>query len=201
MLDGFSLGSDDRGQALTLDSIVMSAALIFGLIYAAQIMVGNNTQTVAENLAEQQVQQDAEDLLRVSNATGGLRDSVTYWDESAGRWVGSGSKAFYTTPPPDHPIELGLTEGLRVHQISYNLEVLYQNPDGTSDVQRMYYQGTPGAHAVSSSFTMIVYDDTHLSGPDSRQTLRISSTYFAPDAFPNSEKYNVLQIRVIAWKS
>ena len=196
-----SPNSDDRGQALTLDAIIMAAALIFGLVTAAQIMVGNTTTTVADDLTEQQVQQDASDLLEVSNATGDLKSAITYWDDSAGRWVDSGSKGFYTTSPGGHPLEVPLKDVFGENDISYNIDVVYQNPDGTSDTYRMYYQGTPGAHAVSASFTTIVYDDTNLSGPDSSETLSSSSTYFAPDAFPYSQKYNILEVRIIAWKA
>jgi len=84
--------------------------------------------------------------------------------------------------------------------MAYNIAVIYQTEDGSTKTKRVYYQGTPGAHAVSAQHTIVLNDDTHLTGPDSSLTVSESSTFYAPDAFPESSKYNLLQVRIIVWK-
>lgn len=190
----------DRGQAWTFDALLMLALMVGGIIYATQLLPTHDNRAVAEDLVEAQLEQDVSDLLAVATATGDLRSATVYWDDTNGRWVDSGSAGVYTRAPPGHPLDIPLSSIFDTNAIGYNIEIVYQTVDGESDVHRMYYQGTPGAHGISVSSTIVLYDDTSLSSPSSQVPLVDTSNFYAPDVFQDSPKYNVIQVRIIAWK-
>lgn len=191
---------DNRGLYFTLDALIFAAILVAALGFAIASAPTQQTQSVAEDMAEAQLQTDAQDVLAVANGTGTLTDATVYWDDSAGRWAGSDSSGVYFRPPDGHPLETPLSQVFERNNIAYNIVIIYQTADGTTKTERVYYQGTPGAHAVSATNTVVLKDNTFLTGPDSDTTVSESSSFYAPDAFPESSKYNILQTRIIAWK-
>ena len=195
-----SFRGDERGSFWTLDAIVFATMLIAGLIIAAQAAPTQQPQRLAADMAETQMQADAADILAVANATGDLEDAAIYWNDDAGRFVDSGSDGYYLKPPDGHPLEVPLKEILERSNIAYNVDVVYQTASGTTETERMFYQGTPGAHAVTSSYTVVLYDDTSLVGPNSGETISEADNFYAPDAFPGGRKYNIVRVRMILWK-
>jgi hypothetical protein len=191
---------DNRGLYYTLDAMLFAGLLIVAVVLAINAAPTQGSQDVAADRAEAQLQTNAQDVLAVANSTGRLKETTLYWDDSAGRWVDSGSSERYFKPPSDHPLETPLSKIFEQENIAYNIAVIYQTEDGSTETKRLYYQGTPGAHAVSAQYTTVLNDDTHLRGPDSDRTVSESSTFYAPDAFPESSKYNILQVRMIVWK-
>ena len=191
---------DERGSFWTLDAIVFAAMLIAGLIIAAQAAPTQQPQRLAADMAESQMQADAADILAVANATGDLEDATIYWNDDIGHFVNSGSNGYYLKPPDGHPLEVPLKEVLQRSNIAYNVDVVYQTPSGTTETERMFYQGTPGSHAVTASYTVVLYDDTFLVGPDSAETLSEADNFYAPDVFPGSRKYNIVRVRIILWR-
>lgn len=190
----------DRGQAWTFDALLMLALMVGGIIYATQLLPVHDSRTVANDFVEAQLEQDASDLLAVATATGDLPNATVYWNDSAGHWVDADPSGMYTRVPPGHPLEEPLTSVFDRNAIGYNVEVIYQTEAGESAVHRMVYQGTPGAHGISVSTSVVVYDDTHLTNQDGSTTLENTTNFYAPDIFPESRKYNVLHVRIIAWK-
>ncbi|MDS0243146.1 MULTISPECIES: hypothetical protein [unclassified Haloferax] len=195
-----SFRGDERGSFWTLDAIVFAAMLIAGLIIAAQAAPTQQPQRLAADMAETQLQADAADLLAVANSTGDLRDATVYWNDDMSQFVDSGGDGYYLKPPDGHPLEVPLEEVLQRSNIVYNVDVVYQTPSGTTETERMFYQGTPGAHAVTASYTVVLYDDTSLVGPNSGKTLSEADNFYAPDAFPGGRKYNIVRVRMILWK-
>jgi hypothetical protein len=189
-----------RGSALTLDAFLAAGLLLAGLAVAISAAPAQQRQVAAADMAEAQLQTDVQDILSVANSTGALEKTTTYWDDSAGQWVDSGSSGRYFKPPDGHPLETPLTNVLRRNNIAYNVAIIYQTPEGGTSTKRAFYQGTPGSHAVSAAYTVVLKDSTHLTGPDNSMTVNESSTFYAPDAFPDSSKYNIVQVRIIAWR-
>lgn len=190
----------DRAQAWTIDALLMIGLMVGGIVYALQVVPIHDDRAVTEELIEAQLEQDATDLLAVAGATGDLRDAVVYWNDSAGRWVDAGRDGGYVRPPAGHPLGDPLA-GFEARGIGYNIEVVYRTPTGDSASHRMYYQGTPGAHAVVASATVVVSDDTILRNQSENTTLEHARTFYAPDAFPDGPEYAVLRVRIIAWRS
>lgn len=191
---------DERGSFWTLDAIVFAAMLIAGLIIAAQAAPTQQPQRLAADMAETQMQANAADILAVANATGNLQNATVNWNDSAGKFVDSAPNGFYQTPPDDHPLEVPLRDILQENNIAYNVDVVYQTPTGTTETERMFYQGTPGAHAIMVSYSVVLYDNISLVGPNSNKNLNNADNFYAPDVFPNGRKYNIVQVRMVLWK-
>lgn len=196
---------DDRAIAWTLDALLMVAVMTGGVIYAINTAPTGASEEAATNLAEAQLQSDAGDVLLVANATGNLTASTVHWNASRGAWYNSDKSGFYTTPPPKHPLQTPLADVLQQTGVAYDIAVVYQDAGYDTHTYRMFYQGTPGAHGVVASHTIILYDDTKLDWPGHDTTLGAvnsssSQTFYAPDAFPDGPKFNIVQVRVIAWQ-
>lgn len=190
----------DRAQAWTIDALLMVGLMVGGIVYALQVVPIHDDRAVTDDLIEAQLEQDLSDLLAVADASGDLRDAVVYWNDSTGRWVDAGSAGTYVRPPTGHPLREPLA-GFEARGIGYNIEIVYRTPTGDSASHRMYYQGTPGAHAVVASATVVLSDDIILSNPSENTTLGTARTFYAPDSFSHSPKYAVLRVRIIAWRS
>lgn len=196
----FTSRGSDRGQAWTFDALLMLALMVGGIVYATQLLPVTDSRVVANDFAEAQLEQDSSDLLAVAAATSDLLNATVYWNDSTGRWVDANPSGMYTRVPPGHPLEEPFASVFDRRAVGYNVEVEYQTTDGESAVQRMVYQGTPGAHGVSVSTSVVIYDDTHLMNQGSNEIVADATSFYAPDIFPESRKYNVLQVRIVAWK-
>ena len=190
----------DRGQAWTFDALLMLALMVAGIVYATQLLPVHDSRAVVTDFAEAQLEQDASDLLAVSAATTDLLNATVYWNDSAGNWVHADSSGVYTRVPPGHPLEVPFSSVFDRRAIGNNVEVEYRTLVGESSVHRMVYQGTPGAHGVSVASTVVIYDDTHLVNQDDNTTVENTTSFYAPDVFPDSRKYNVVRVRIVAWR-
>jgi hypothetical protein len=192
----------DRGITWTLDALAMGAIMIAAVLVAIQAAPIQETEAAAESFDEAQLRQDGRDILTAARETGRLRDAVLYWDDSAGTWAQAGGEQTYVTPPAGHPMKRLLRDLVQDDGISYNVEVQYRTVSGDYEDRLIVYQGTPGADAVVvESGSIQLQDDTNLVGPDSGETVSSSSSYFAPDAYPPSQKYNVLRVNIVLWRS
>lgn len=190
----------DRGQAWTFDALLMLALMVAGVVYAMQVVPIQEYRSVADDLAEAQLEQDVTDLLAVATASTDLLDATVYWNETGGHWVGVERAGPYTRVPTGHPLEVPLAMVFDRTAVGYNIDVVYQTDSGDSVVEPMVYQGTPGAHGVVGSASVVLYDDSYLTKVSDSIKIRNLATFYAPDVFPESRKYNVITVRITAWK-
>jgi hypothetical protein len=47
---------------------------------------------------------------------------------------------------------------------------------------------------------VILYDGDYLINQGDTETIKQSSTFYAPDIFPESGKYNVIRVQIVAWR-
>jgi hypothetical protein len=197
-----SLRNDDRGISWTLDALAMGAIMIGALVIAMQAAPTQADQSIVQDYSQAQLQQDGNDILTAASATGDLKNTTLYWDDSESTWVDAGGQSTYISPPLGHPMDRELRQIFQQDGISYNVEVQYQTVSGAYEDERIVYQGTPGQHAVVvSSHLISIQDDTSLAGPDAGTTVSESSSFYAPDAFPASSKYNELRVYIVLWRS
>jgi hypothetical protein len=187
---------DNRGIAFTVDAILTALLLFSAVAYAAAQMPANPDQEVQDATAKSQLQQDVTDTLSVAHDRGDLNASTLYWDDDEANWQNVGGDSTYVQPPPGHPLEIPLNSFYTERGVGFNINVIYQRADGTSGTERMFYQGTPGPNAVVASQTVIIEDDDKL--PDGTEVQNASS-YFAPDALPTNDRYNVFRIQIVMW--
>lgn len=175
--------------------------MIGGLVFAAQLVPAQESHIMGADLIEAQLEQDVNDFLTVSTASGELHDAVLFWNESTGSWMDSAAPDAGVRPQSTHPLAVPMASVFHEQGVSYNVNVIYQTASGEAAVQRMFYQGMPGAHGVSGSVTLVLYDDEILTNSEESKSVSNASTFYAPDVFPDSPKYNVIRFQIIAWKS
>lgn len=186
-----------RAIMYTIDGLLMSLVLLTGLVVAYQI--APSQAALEEDIDEQRLQTEFESLYDIAAAENNLKNATLYWDDSAGEWVGSNYDSHYTTPPPGHPLSSILSE-LEERGYAYSLQIEYLNSKGVSEQHTYFEQGTPTSDAIVLSETVGIQNNDSFVGPSSDTTPHESSTYFAPDAFKNSQRYNIFQIRLIVWR-
>lgn len=190
----------DRGQAWTLDALLMAAVMVAGVVYAASVLPASTDQAANDDEIEAQLTQDARDILAVALETGTLHNATLYWNDSAGRWSDADATGVYTTLPPGHPLEPPVRSVFTDRGIAVNLEVGVGTTGGAETAHPLLLQGAPGSHAVSVAVPVVLTDVDYLSGTGVPISLNDSTTYFAPDAFPESPKYTVLRVRLTVWR-
>lgn len=190
----------DRGQIWTLDALLMVALMVGGMVFALQLFPIGDSQAVEADLVEAQLEQDLTDLLAVATASNDLLYSTVYWNSSGEHWIDGDEPGPYTRVPSDHPLYEPLTMVFDRTGVGYNIDIVYGTASGELAVTRMVYQGTPGRHGVATSASVVLYDDMNLTKVNGNSKRIGSGSFYAPDIFPESRKYNVLRVRILAWK-
>jgi hypothetical protein len=189
----------DRAVSFTIDALFMALFLIGGLLLAFQFAPNPAAETESE-LAEMRFDSEIDDLVSIEHERGNLKESVLYWDDSTGEWANTGGDPYYTTLLGSHPLS-EMAAALDDRGMNYGITVEYLDDSGATYQEELVNQGAPGSEATVASQTFRLQDDTNLVGPDSGKTVEQANTYFAPDAFPKSDTYNIITIYVVVWQN
>lgn len=206
----------------TLQAYLFLLILLGGVVIAAGTLPAERSPTEFSDLQRRQL---GADVLSAATATGELTDAVLYWNASGDRWVGArggASDHSYTTlrTQQGHPLWPVVNASLTRRQFGYDLRVEYRNAPGDTEQRtsrQIVYQGPPGQDAVTVSETVVVTDDSvparaprsadgdpcTLGEMGADRTVGTngctSAAYLAPDAAPESERYNVLEVELTLW--
>nr|WP_303650194.1 hypothetical protein [Halalkalicoccus sp. NIPERK01] len=184
--------------------------LVAGLVFASQATAVTPLSASTSNQhIENQHRAVANDLLAVTAEDGSLREAVVYWNtsEGDGGFINSSEeRAYYTgTPPEDHPLYGTLESFFAERHLAYNVDVSYQRgPEATDrSTQPMVVMGSPSDNAVSATRTVVLYDSTELptEGEEETKTLaEVENEFYADDIDPDSQVYNVVEVRIVVWR-
>lgn len=203
------VGSDDRGQAYTLESLVAALLIVTAVLFALQSTVITPTSAGAlDRDVEAERERVATDALVGAASEGELSRLARYWDCStgefatdvkAGAWVENQGYADDIAPVEHLGEALNHTfdEGTR-----YNLHLRYTDSSGDQNVTRIVHQGTPGSEVVSTSYTITLTDGQQVTGPASGpETLSSCSDPAIPEhpGMGSSTVYNVVEVRLVLW--
>jgi hypothetical protein len=191
---------DIRGQVMTLGAVVAAVLLMTGLLYAISVSPSSGERDVVEQLNNKQNEERVSDFVAVADKTGALKHAILSWNDGVSNWVGTPGSGYHTRLPTSYELATPLDRIFATKGIAYNIEIEYTTSTGSTNIQRLVYQGTPGHHATVATTTYSLSDDTNLVGPSSGQTLKSASSYFAPDANPNSQRYNTVRVIIITWQ-
>jgi hypothetical protein len=202
-------GSDDRGQAYTLESLIAALLLVTAVLFALQSVVITPTSAGLQDRDVQAQQgQVASDLLTTAANDGELSRLARFWDcsdggfatdDQAGVWVEREGYQTDTVPISAFGEALNHTfdAGTR-----YNVELVYANASGGGqDVSRIVYQGTPGDDVVTASYIVTLTDGQMVTGRDAG-TQRLDSGGCSapiPELTGSGNVYNVVEVRLVLW--
>lgn len=190
-----------RGQAHTIDGAVAAIVILTGVLFALQVSVVTPLASSASSQhVGNQLEGSAQGLVTGAKADGLLRPTLLSWNESNGRFHGTGATTAYVRggPPTAFGQRLNATFG---NNAAYNVRLHYMTDDGRRS-RLLVHSGTPAENAVSATATVTLYDSDSLLAADGARTattLGEADTYFAPDAAPGPT-YNVVKVEVVVWE-
>ena len=196
--------SRGRGQAHTLEAVTAALLLIASIGIALQMTAVTplSASTSSQHL-ENQLKSTSEGVLASAAESGGLRDAVLSWNESAGEFHGVEDRGFYSDGPPGTTLGAALNQTLDQRNVAYNVYVVYQTPGGGTERKRLVYSGQPSDHAVSAGRTVTLTDDDHLlddDGDPTATTVADSASFFVPETGSGNGVYNHVRVEVVTWR-
>jgi len=210
---------DDRGQAYTLEGFIGSILILTAVLFALQsVVITPTTAGTVDRDARDQVRIEANDMLTLSAESGNLSKMIRYWNGTDSntdrRFAASDGRSLgYSSSLPPDSAPKGLLVMLNdtfADKNGYNVVVSYQDASGSPQAERMTMvrNGFATESGVVATYTVTLYDDQRLTGPDANEKpLTWYDTdedgdegyYPIPDAYPNSPLYNVVVVKVIVW--
>lgn len=195
---------DERGQAFTLEAFIAAVLLLAAVAVALQIAgVTANTPSTADKQVEHQHRGLAEGVLDSAVANESLRPTLLYWDDTTGAFHNATEDHYVSRSPPTAFGAL-LDRSFSNRNIRYNVRVQYISADGEIQQQKLVHHGAPTDDAVRAVATVTLYEDDRLYGAEetpTNVTLDETSTFYVPDATPDSSVYNVLRVEVVVWQT
>jgi len=197
--------NSDRGQAHTLEAAVAALLLLTSVGIALQMTAVTplSASTSSQHL-ENQLEKTSKGVLASNAETGGLKEAVLYWYDTAGTFHNTSDNYYYTEQPPKKTsLGQSLNRTLDERNVAYNVYVVYQNPGGEQQRRRMIYRGEPSEHAVTASHAVTILESDHLldeaGNPTGTNVTNASSIYF-PDSTTSGGVYNHVRVEVVAWR-
>lgn len=202
-----------RGQAYTLEGVTAGFLLLLATLFALQsVILTPITVGSVDEASQSRLRAEASDVLRVT-ADREERD-LTYhalrWSQLNRTFAGGDSPAvgYGDEGPPGRFGEL-LEESFGSRGRSYNIIVRYRQENTTDPgTVRMVYQGEPSRSAVVATYTITLFDDMRLTGPDAgdatideldtNATNNEDGFFYASDV-ADGPVYNVIEVRLIVW--
>lgn len=202
---------ENRGQTFTLEAFVAAVLLIATLAFALQaVTVTSNTASAGDTETRNQHVGIAEGVLDEAVATGSLRTTLTYWNETSGRFHNADEEDGYyisRLPPTPNGTAFGdsLERSFGDRQVRYDVTLYFQTEDGDRASHQLVESGTPSDDAVRIVETVTLFDETPLSDTNghARETTLadVEGDFYAPNVDATSPIYNVIRVEVVLWRA
>jgi len=192
---------DRRGQAHTLEAVAAGMLLLASVLFALQVTaVTPLTGSTSSQHIENQQEAIAEGLLATQAADGNLVPTLLYWNESEQAFHGASGKGYRNAGPPT-AFGTALNQTLGDRNIAFDVNLYYVRANGDREQRQLVNLGEPSDHASTASRTVTLYDDDRVLDAQKNETTTLENTsYFAPDAAPDSRVYNVVDVEVVVWR-
>lgn len=195
-----------RAQVHTVEAFIAALLLLAGVTFAMQATAVTPLSASTSNQhIENQQRVAADDLLAAADERGELSEAVLFWNASDEAFHGANERSYYVSGGGPNGFGESLDRALGDRRIAFNVRVVYHRTDGTIASTRMVYMGSPSDNAVSASRTVTLYDDSRLTseeGPGATLAeVNESSTesFYVPDV-SEGPLYNVVEVRIVAWR-
>lgn len=183
-------GSEDRGQAFTLEGFVASVVLLTAVLLAQQsVVLTPTTGGIVDDDQQQELRAQARDVLSMTagnsgpNATGkDLSYVLRYWNGTENTWAYAenvydqpgGGYVGKVIPNNDTVFGNALNGTFDGGGTDYNYKIIIEHPaaNASNGTERFYmkFQETPDDDAVTVSRTVTLFDDDTLTGVPNAST-------------------------------
>lgn len=129
-----------------------------------------------------------------------LEELLLYWNPNTQTFHNATTRRGYLGTTPNITMGVILQDVFNRKQIAVNLDVTYQRQDGRTGKEAIVHQGQPSDNAVTATTTVVLTDNQRLTSPVTNKRVSQEPTYPIPDVSPNTEIYNVLQVKLTVWR-
>lgn len=188
---------EDRGQIHTLEGFTAAFIVLFALLFTMQaISITPTSSSTASQEVEQHNYKMAGDILDASKANGDLRRAILNWDNESQEFSGSvPGVVYYGGISNRTPGGFGdALDILREQGIAYNVEVVCR--DNSVSLAR---NGEPSLNAVTARTSVQLFDHNELSGGTELGEVE-EILGGCENVNEDSELYNVVEVRLVAWR-
>lgn len=197
---------DTSGQAHTVESIAAGALILATIIFAVQsTAITPLTVSTSHQYIETQQKKMADGVLENAKYTEGpnemsdLEEMILYWDVTNQTFHNASSDG-YLGHYPDTAFGDRMGQTFDDREIATNVYATYSTNGAGSGTEQIVHMGEPSDNAMSATTTVVLYNDQEITAPGSHGEIGNNPGYFAPDAFPDSNIYNVVEVRVVVWR-
>lgn len=203
---------ESRGQAHTIEAVIGSVLIISVVIFAVQAtgLSPLITATTDEQIETQHQKLstgvlDHTTTVSASGAASGreitaAKHMTLYWNQS--------QQAFHNASPggyqgvyPQTTFGTALETAFETESLTANVYVSAETGGGGVSTHPVIVTGEPTDTAVTTTETVVLYDDDGLTGPGSvSPSVEDVDGFYASDAHPSNRVYNVIEIRVEVWR-
>lgn len=203
---------DNKGQLHTLEGFTAAFMILLAMFFAFQsVSITPTSSSTASQEVETQNYVLADDVLAALAENGTLKEAILKWDADGREFEGSPSgdhndARYYLGTSPPEPLGDILQETLLDRGIAYNIDLACDRTDDNSRVREFVDFGEPSKHAVTATQRVILYEDDELREEDgSLKDERLvdedgSPQYFCENVSEDSDLYNVVEVRITAWR-
>jgi len=187
----------DRGQIHTLEGFAAAFVIIFALIFGLQAVVSTSPGGLNQEVTTYD-EKITNDVLVQSRASGELKTAILNWTREEGFDGRDDGDIFYAGEKNPVPGEFG--ETLRIlenRSIAYSIDVV-------CDGERHAFarNGDGGENPVTSTVTVTLNDDDRLTNATSGTRLSNAPSYPCENVDGDeSNLYNVVEVRIVAWRT
>jgi hypothetical protein len=196
---------DDRGQALSFEGIAAGIILLSAVGFALQVTaVTPLSPSTSSQHVENQIQSTSEGALDSAGERGALADSVLYWNDSTGTFHSASPDVEHYQGVPSGGLAISdtLNRTFADRNVAYNLRIQYHTAEGL-ETQQFVEQGRPSDHAVTASRTLVLHESDRLVEADNSEGARLGDPgtgFYAPNLDTDESMYNILHVKVVAWR-
>jgi len=193
--------ADERGQAHTLEAVAAGMLLLASVLFALQVTaVTPLTGSTSSQHIENQQAALAEGLLASEAENGTVVPTLLYWNESASGFHNTSAGVYRSAGPPT-TFGSVLNRTLGERNIAFDVSIYYVRQNGERERRALVNLGEPSDHASTARREFTLYDTDRVIAADGTELETLENTsYFAPDAAPNSRLYNVVEVEVVVWR-
>lgn len=197
---------DTQGQVHVLEAVAAGALIVATIIFAVQATaITPLTVSTSHQHIETQQKKMADGVLENAKYSenpdelSALEEAVLYWDTDNQEFYDATAEG-YLGQYPDNKFGEILADTFEDNRIGTNVYVTYSRESGGSATQQMVHMGEPSDNSMSATTTVMLYDDHELTAPGETDTISETPAFYAPDAFDDSNIYNIVEVRIVVWR-
>lgn len=198
----------EEAQIHTLEGFTSAFIIVFALLFAVQaIGITPTSSSTASQAVELHNYKMVDDILSQSKASGELKASMLYWNETRAAFGESvEEREHYSGRLGNTVPDVGGDEAspksfndtlqsLHRRGIAHNIQLVCGGQE-----QRFVYNGQPSKHAVTASVTVRLHDQDEVNLTDKPNDKLSEVDYFCEDISGDTDLHSVVEVKITAWR-